>query len=215
MAKRLKTPNGRCAVCSHPDRARLEWLAASGASLHSIAKQFGVHYHSMWRHDRFHVSDHRKATLLCGPLKLSELCNEAAETGRSVLDHFRVLRSIAYDGVVACHEAGDRSGTATMLGRAAEINRDVGRITGELISIGSVHLEQNNYYSAFQKKERLLTEGLLSIARECPDARPQIINLLRSLDQDDGDAATPAQATPLPPMIEGRAVTVINEHADQ
>jgi hypothetical protein len=84
MASQLK-PRA-CQICRHPDRARLEALRASGASLESLAKKFRVHKDAIWRHWRDHVSADLKTAYLAGPATIAELKERAVAEGGSILD---------------------------------------------------------------------------------------------------------------------------------
>jgi hypothetical protein len=77
---RLSRPR-QCAVCRHPERARIELLRAGGASYDSIGSKFGLHRDAVWRHWRDHVSPERKAQLLTGPVQLHELAERAPNQG--------------------------------------------------------------------------------------------------------------------------------------
>lgn len=189
-------PNRRCKICKHNDRERMEWMAASGASLKSIASKFQVPYDPLWRHWQNHVSDHRRATLLAGPLKISQLVDVGAEESKSVIDHLKVMRGVVYDALLAASEAGDRNGISMLTGRALEILQELGRASGELIRAGSsVSLQQNNYFFGSPVFRRLET-GLLEVCRRHPEVRDEVVNMLRNLDGGASSlAALPAAAT--------------------
>lgn len=59
---------GRCAVCYHDERSRIEFLLANKAKLVDITAEFGMHRTSIWRHWRRHVSDTRKVSLVTAGL---------------------------------------------------------------------------------------------------------------------------------------------------
>jgi hypothetical protein len=175
-------PNKRCTICRHDEHARIEWLAASGASLKSIARQYELPYDSLWRHWQNHVSPQRRATLLAGPMKLSELVDVAADEGKSVLDHLKVLRAVVYDALVAASEAGDRNGISSLAARALEILQELGRASGELIRVSSgMHVQQNNFFFSSPAFRQLET-GLLEALRKHPEARADVIRMLRDLE---------------------------------
>jgi hypothetical protein len=52
-----------CTTCSHPECARIDYLAASGASLRDLAAQFGLAVPSVHRHYNRHVSERYKAII--------------------------------------------------------------------------------------------------------------------------------------------------------
>jgi hypothetical protein len=212
MKKRQRVPNGKCSICRHTDRARLEWLACSGASLQAISQQFHVPYDSLWRHWHHHVSDHRRATLLAGPLKLSELVDVAVEESKSVFDHLKVLRAVVYDALVAASEAGDRGGIAQLSSRALEILQELGRASGQLrASAAGVHVEQNNFFFTspiFHQLEGALLEAL----RNHPAARADVVKALRGLEA--GVTRAPELPAPAPGVtIDGVAAEVVGAAA--
>jgi hypothetical protein len=82
-----------CVVCKHPERARIELMRASGATLDTIARKFNVGRDSVWRHYGRHVSNETKAYLIAGPAKLDELAQRAAAEQLSLLDYLSIIRS--------------------------------------------------------------------------------------------------------------------------
>ena len=80
--------NGRCTVCSHSERTRIDYLCAQGGALLRIAKKFGVGDDALRRHFARHVTDDFKAGVKLGPFKSEEhLRTLCAEAGTSVLDN--------------------------------------------------------------------------------------------------------------------------------
>ena len=51
----------QCHICQHPERARIDYLIASGTAQHAVAKQFGFPTTSLNRHFKTHVSERYKA----------------------------------------------------------------------------------------------------------------------------------------------------------
>jgi hypothetical protein len=180
---------GQCAVCTHPDRTRIEMLRVSGIPLRVIAEQFGCSKDSVHRHFVKHVSQKRRAELVAGP---EQLANAAAAESKSLLDYLSIARSILFGQFVNAAEAGDRAGVVNTAGRLLEALREIDRLTGELRQVSGISIT-NNTLNVFSSAEFLaLQEGLLTIARRHPEAKSDIVGLLRSLDPK----------TAPPPMIE-------------
>ena len=193
-----------CAVCRHPERARIEALRAGGVSYRVLADKFGVSKDMLHRHWTNHVAPERRAALIVGPIKLAELANKAAEEGRSLFDYLSIARSVLFQQFLTAAEAVDRNGVATVAGRLLECLREVGRLTGDLVREASSTTINNavNVNIIASPEFIALQSGLLTIARSHPTVRPDIIALLRGLDAQPG-LSKPNGAHP--PMIEGEA----------
>jgi hypothetical protein len=59
----------QCTVCQHPDRGRIDYLIASGASMQSAAERFGLSKQRIAHHYKWHVSDRFKQ--MCAAQHLS------------------------------------------------------------------------------------------------------------------------------------------------
>lgn len=192
------TPNGNCAVCKHRERYRVELLLSGGASLRSVAKRFGVAYHTTRRHWLQHVSAERRASLIAGPIKLSELADRAADENGSLLDHFIILRNTLYRRLDACDEAGDSAQVSSLSGRIIEVLREMGRLTGDLSRSG-VNITNNIFISPqFAELQAALIEAL----GRHPDARTDVIRAFRALE-----------ARSSPPIIDARPQDVQHDFA--
>ena len=190
-----------CAVCRHPERARIEGLRASGASLERLGRKFKVHKDAVWRHWKEHVSADLKTSYLAGPTMIAELKERAVAEGGSILDHLTILRSILMGSIAASAEANSSFTLAALSGRLVEVLKEIGKITGEIERLNpSVNVTNNvAIFSSPQMVE--LQSGLLSVARAHPGARADIVALLRGLD-----ARTEAPKLAGPPMIECRSI---------
>lgn len=189
---------GRCAVCKHPDRAKIERLRAGGASLRALAERFGltgkdaVHYH--FKHG---VSPERRASLMIGPAQWESLSNQAAQESRTLLERMNVATSILFKRFVACAEAGADFPLIGIAGKLQRLFKDYATLTGQLREIStSINITQNTVNLIASPQFVALQSGLIAIAREHPEAKPAIITLLRSLDRPE-----PANA----PMLECEA----------
>jgi hypothetical protein len=198
-----------CQICRHPERARLEALRASGASLDALARKFKVHRDAIWRHWRDHVSADLKTSYLAGPATIAELKERAAKEGGSILDYLSVLRSILMGAITSSAEAQSAATLAMLSGRLIETLREIGKLTGEIERLNpGVNVTTN---IAIMSDPRMidLQSGLLTIARTYPAARADIIALLRDLDNRPAGVAggllAPVGGAVLP-IIEGEAI---------
>jgi hypothetical protein len=177
----LRKPS-TCAVCRHPERARIEALRASGASLESLARKFKVHKDAVWRHWRDHVTADLKIQYLAGPATITELKERAVAEGGSILDYLSILRSVLMGAITASAEAQSAFTLAALSGRLVEVLKETGKITGEIERLNpSINLTTN---IAIMSDPRMieLQSGLLTIARSHPEVRGDLIALLRNLD---------------------------------
>ena len=147
--------------------------------------------------------------MMLGPTKL-EQANQAAEESRSLLERMNIATSILFGRFLACAEAADDHALANIAGRLNAMFRDYAALTGELRRTAS-SVTINNTLNIFSTPEFVaLQEGLISIARQFPEARPAIIALLRRLDGPKPDEATsaPKPNGAHPQLIEGEAAHV-------
>ncbi len=191
-----------CAICRHPERARIEALRASGASLDSLARKFKIHRDAIWRHWKDHVSADLKTSYLAGPAAIAELKERAAEEGGSILDYLGILRSVLMGAITASAEAQSAFTLATLSGRLVEVLKEIGKLTGEIERLNPSISITNNLAIMSDPRMIELQSGLLTIARTHAGARGDIIALLRGLDSEPG--ANRAKM----PMIECQAVDV-------
>lgn len=189
MAARKRLQPTTCQVCRHSERERIEALRASGASLESLARKFKVHKDAVWRHWRDHVSADLKTSYLAGPATIAELRERAAAEGGSLLDYFTTLRSILMGAITASAEAQSAFTLAALSGRLVEVLKEIGKLTGEIERLNPGVSVTTNIAVFSDPRIIELQSGLLAIARAHPQARPEIVSLLRRLG---GDADRPA-----------------------
>ena len=189
-----------------PIACEFELLRVGGASLDALARGFSVSRDSVQRHCRHHLSDRRRAELTCGPAKVEQLANAAADKSKSLLDYLGITRSVLFSQFLNAAEAGDRNGVATVAGRLLEALRELGRLSGELRQISGLTINNNTLNVIATPEFTALCEGLLDFVRNHPEMRGEILALLDNLD-----AATPAVLSPnrstYPDMIEAEAVS--------
>jgi hypothetical protein len=186
MAKR----GPRCSICDHDERWRIEMLRAGGASLDSLATKFKCSADAIGRHWRQHVSAETKAGYLAGPAALADLAATAAGEGASVLDHFRVVRTMLMGHLDATTQAGDARGAALVAGSLVNVLEKIGKVTGEIATIaqGTINI-QNNVAIVNSPLFAAVQAAILNALAPHPAARMAVVHALRSLDNEAAAAA--------------------------
>lgn len=183
-------PTGRCGVCAHADRTRIELLLAGGASQKSVGDKFGLSKDSIHRHWHGHVTEERKAALMLGPVQVQALAAKVAEESESVIDHHKATRAGLLQLYATALEAGDKSTGALLAGRLTEVNNSIARITGEL---SKSPLIQNNTQINFTSAPEFakFQADLVRVLSAYPDAYQAVLAEFQRLE---------AEATPLPAL---------------
>ena len=194
MPARRGQPSGRCVVCAHPDKVRIELLLAGGAGQKAVGRKFGISKDSVWRHWTRHVDSQHRARLIMGPVQMHALSAQIAEENTSVLENLRIIRAGLFRQFDAALEAGDRTVGALLAGKLHQNLQITAKITGELASspLIQVNNTQNNNtamldtpaFAAFQAR-------LIGVLRLFPDARDAVIAEFSKLE------ALPAAAVPV------------------
>ncbi len=144
---RPKASSSRCNICRHQDRILIEMARLSGASLDAIAGRFSVKRDSVWRHMENHVSLDRRAQLIAD-VPLTELASKAAAEGLSLLEYLSIVRSTVMTQMLSAASVNDRNATANLAGRAVDVLRETGRLTGELLEsarvVNNININQNS-----------------------------------------------------------------------
>jgi hypothetical protein len=174
LPARKGVPNGKCRVCQHPERVRLELQLAGGASLRSVARKYSIDYYALRRHWQGHVSDEHRAALTFGPVQRQALSAQVAEESASVLDHYRAIRAGLYTFFTAALEAGDRMTGAHVGGKLKEVNDSIAKLTGQLASSPLVQVNQTN---VFLNDPGFATFkfDLINALADFPDARAAVL----------------------------------------
>lgn len=143
-----------------------------------------------------HVDAETKAAMVAD-VPLSELAERAVREGGSLLDYFTIVRSTVMSALQRANAVDDYTGTAALAKRATEINREIGRLTGELLNSAPVsHFTQNNVFlgsPAMAQLEAMLIEKLAPF----PDAMRAVLTGLQALD---GTKPPMIDASPLEPV---------------
>jgi hypothetical protein len=178
MPARRGQPSGKCVVCAHPDKVRIELLLAGGAGQKAVGRKFGISKDSIWRHWTRHVDAQHRARLLMGPVQMHALSAQIAEENTSVLENLRIIRAGLYQQYDAALEAGDRTAGALLAGKLHQNLQITARITGELASSPLISINNNQTnnmvmvespaFAAFQAR-------LIGVLRLFPDARDAVI----------------------------------------
>ena len=82
----------QCAVCQHPERGRIDYLIASGASMQSLGEQFGLAKQRLSSHYQKHVSDRFKQ--MCAAQHLAsfeDMLKNATEANIEAVDLCNLL----------------------------------------------------------------------------------------------------------------------------
>ena len=105
-------PSGKCVVCAHPERVRIELLLAGGAGQKAIGRKFGMSKDCVHRHWHGHVTEQRRASLILGPVPRQALAAQVCEENTSGLDNLRIVRAGLWNQYDCALEAGDRIAVA-------------------------------------------------------------------------------------------------------
>jgi hypothetical protein len=200
---RMRKPNGKCQVCRHPDKWRIELLHAGGASLESLATKFGVDRDAVWRHWHDHVSAEAKATYLVGPAELATLAAKAAAEGDSVLDYLRLCRTTLVGQLAAMSEANDGRGAAYIAGQLTRTLEAIARVTGEIgeLARSTINISGNVSILTDSPAFARVQATMLRALAPFPDARGAVVLALRQLDEANAQAPAATKTIEhLPPM---------------
>lgn len=188
-------PNGRCAVCLHPEVARIELLLAARASKRAVGAKFALHPDAVWRHWRNHVHEERKAELIAGPVKIHELVERATAEGLTVLDHLHLVRRLLVGQFVAACNASDRYGAAVLAARLVGVLKAIGGFTGQIAQVGAVHVTNNNFFS--DPRFATLQAVLVRTLAKHPEARADVITAFRELELGAASGSPMIEAGPV------------------
>lgn len=188
----------RCTVCSHDEKWRIELLRAGGASLDALATKFGLHRDAIGRHWRNHVHADAKASYLAGPAQLANLAATATAEHDSVLDHYRIVRTMLMGALGATTEAGDARGAAIVAGQLVSVLEKIGRVTGEISALAAGTINVTNNVAIINSPAfGQVQAAILRALAPHPAARMAVVDALRALDA----VAVDPVINP-PPMIE-------------
>ena len=199
MPRRLGHREGTCKTCLHPERTRIDYLIATGASLKPLASHFGLKPSSLYNHSKKHVSSEYRAAVRLGPFeseaRLRQLC---AENGVSVVETLRAVNAGVSARWLAAFEAGADD---TFISLTAQMRKNLellARLTRELMPQPSVVNTTNNFM-LFEHPEYVQVIAALSMAlRPFPEARQAVLATLRSFRAAGERVLIDAQPTTAP-----------------
>jgi len=175
---------GKCKVCKHPERARIEHLLARGAAKKHLGERFGVGQYCIARHWKNHVSEAVKAAAAVKALKPGETIEKlVTDENIGLLENLQRIRAILYSQFDAAAEAGDRASVAALATRLHENLRMAATKTGEL----EKHVTSTNITNVILSPAYLELRGLLmAVLRRYPDAEEAVIAAFRSVEMQSG-----------------------------
>ena len=199
MPRRLGHREGTCKTCLHPERTRIDYLIATGASLKPLASRFGLKPSSLYNHSKKHVSSEYRAAVRLGPFeseaRLRQLC---AENGVSVVETLRAVNAGVSARWLSAFEAGADD---TFISLTAQMRKNLellARLTRELMPQPSVVNTTNNFM-LFEHPEYVQVIAALSMAlRPLPEARQAVLAMLRSFRAAGERVLIDAQPTTAP-----------------
>jgi hypothetical protein len=182
-------PNGRCRVCRHAERARIELLLARGASKRHVGEKFHLHPDAVWRHwANNHVPEHVKATLAVKALKPgAELEKLVTDESIGLLENLQRARAVLWAQFDAAAEVGDRQAVAVLASRIHENLRLAATSTGELQKHAPASVTNIVLSPAYLDLRGALVRAL----RQYPEAARAVAEAFRRIEA---------------PMLEGRAI---------
>ena len=194
-------PSGKCVVCAHPERVRIELLLAGGAGQKAIGRKFGMSKDCVHRHWHGHVTEQRRASLILGPVPRQALAAQVCEENTSVLDNLRIVRAGLWNQYDCALEAGDRIAVALLAGKLHNNLQITAKITGELASSPLVQINnQQNVSVMIESPEFAQFQArLIAVLRDFPDAR---VAVLREFERLEATADVPSSAD-VPQLTQG------------
>jgi hypothetical protein len=197
VPRRVGQRTGRCTVCAHTQRTRIDFLIATGATIRALAARFNLNANAIYNHSKKHISDEYRAAVRLGPFesedRLRQLC---AENGTSVLETLRALNAgVSARWLVAFETANDDKLVA-LSGVIRKNLELMGRLTKELAPPPS-SVTTNNFV-LFENPQYLEAISRIAMAlRPYAEAREAVTAALRSLGPVDDRLVIDAPRTAL------------------
>jgi hypothetical protein len=189
-----------CRVCGHAHRHEIEMSRVAGVGLEALSAKYGVSTDSVWRHCRNHLSEDERALYLADA-PLAEIAERAAKEGGSLLSYFALVRSTVISQMLLASSSNDGHRTAVLAGRAVEVLREIGRLTGELSKINSLTINNNSAVFINSPIFAELEAMLISKLSDFPEALAAVVDGLRTLEAASGSEDVPGSPDRL--LIEG------------
>jgi hypothetical protein len=136
---------------------------------------------SIWRHMKNHVTAKRRAEL-AGGVAADQLVAVAERESRTLVEYLAIIRSGLLDLFQTARGAGDAGSASMLSGRLHENLKILANLSGELRATSGITINNNSLTLMATPGFAELQAGLLAIVRRHPQARDDIVELLRSLD---------------------------------
>ncbi len=193
MPRRTGHIEGKCKTCAHAERARIDFLLATGTPTKPLAARFGLAPSSVYTHYKKHVSADYKRAVKIGPLQneehLRQLCTE---NNSSVLETLKAVNAGLTARWLANFEAGADGTFADLTGHLRKNLELMAKLSHELALPTSTTNIVNNV-AIFEHPEYLRALNCMRDAlKPYPEARKAVAAALRALG-------------PEPPLIEHQA----------
>jgi hypothetical protein len=200
MSRRRIKDSPTCSICQHEKRHEIEMLRAAGVSLDAIAAKVpGTHRDAVWRHWTRHVSEDIKAGYLAD-VSIAEIAERDAKEGGSLLSYLSLVRTTLFNQMLLAASTNDGHRVAVLAGRAIEALKEIGKLTGELSQLSSLHVSTTNIAYVNSPAFAALEAMLLDRLRAYPDALRAVVEGLRQLEGDEG--ASDGEGRPEPPLLD-------------
>lgn len=183
---------GKCTVCQHPERTRLELALANGVGLMKAARQFGVSKDSAGRHWRRHVPDARKASLRVTGISDPKVDLEALKRveSESLLQNLITERARLQRIADACERVANFQDATRASSALVKLLTLVAQYLGELRT-GNTTITQNFLLSTdWLGLRRVIATAL----RPYPEAQRAVLAAIREHESGSGVEITPARA---------------------
>ena len=204
MTPRRRAPKGRCHVCRHPERARVELMRLSGVSLDNLAQAFGTSRDTIFRHMRDHVSAAAKAAYLAD-IPVHELVARAADEGVSLIDFFRIVRGTLMRQFQLAAAVNDRRAVASLAGKLNETLDMIGRITGEMLRLAPGAVVNNTTIFLNSPMFVDLQSMLMRKLQGHPEALGRVVEGLQELEAKAAPASNGAATIDASPVEHAHA----------
>lgn len=190
---RAGVQNGKCKICAHPERARIEHLVLSGASLKATAHRFDLHYGSLQRHMNNHISEAARSAAVRRALRPGVAVSEIVEdSSEGILENLALLRQKLWHTLDACLEVGDANGVNNTAGRLHENLTMFSKLCGQWQKFAKPTTQNILISTDFREVVSLLQ----AIAMENPSLRDKIIHQINVMERRALADLTQANDTP-------------------
>lgn len=188
-----------CTICKHKDRALIEAARVAGVAVNIVADKYKASRDAILRHMRNHVPEEVRLQYIAD-IPIRDLAAKAAEEGLSVLDYFSLVRAILLQQFQLAASLNDRNATANLGRTLTEVNREIGKLTGELLRSSPV---TNINQTVTFINSPLFTDLQGMLVRKLGGHPEALAKVLEGLDELESKAAQPALG---PPIIDGKAL---------